>query len=141
MDDPRLKRALYRIPLGKYLRLGTVSPRELALLYQEADFFVFPSLYEGFGLPVLEAQAARCPVICSSATSLPEVAGNSALMFDPRSPRQLLDRMEQLTNEEERKRLVRLGEENIRRFDWTQTARKWLALADEVYERGIRSNR
>lgn len=130
--DPRLKRALYMIPTGKLLRLGTVSERELALLYQRAAFFVFPSLYEGFGLPPLEAQAAGCPVICSNATALPEVVGDSALTFDPRSPAQLLEHMEQLTNKDERRRLVRAGRQNTRRFSWEKTARQWLALADEV---------
>lgn len=134
--DGGLRRALNRIPPGKVIRLGTVSSRALALLYQRAASFVFPSLYEGFGLPVLEAQAARCPVICSNATCLPEVVGDSALLFDPRSPRALLERMELLEDEGMRRQIVAAGERNITRFRWEETARRWLELADEVYRRG-----
>jgi glycosyltransferase involved in cell wall biosynthesis len=132
MGDPALRRALNRIAPGSVIRLGTVSARALVLLYQRAEFFVFPSLYEGFGFPPLEAQAAGCPVICSTATSLPEVVGESALTFDPRSPGALVALMERLTSREERERLIAAGLENVRRFRWEAAARRWLALADEA---------
>lgn len=139
VPDPALRRALYTIPRGRLLRLGTVSPRGLALLYQRASMFVFPSLYEGFGMPPLEAQAAGCPVICSRATSLAEVAGDSAILFDPRSRGELLRAMHRLTNPAERAHYIAAGRRNVERFRWTDTARAWLALADEVYtERGKR---
>jgi glycosyltransferase involved in cell wall biosynthesis len=137
-SDPGLRRALYQLPLGSCVRLGTVNSRQLELLYQRAEFFVFPSCYEGFGMPPLEAQAAGCPVICSNATSLPEVVGDSALLFDPRSPRELLGLMERLTAEEERRRLIEAGRRNVARFSWEKTARRWLQLADETYALGSR---
>jgi glycosyltransferase involved in cell wall biosynthesis len=118
------------------LQLGVVSEQELARLYQHADFFVFPSLYEGFGLPLLEAQVAGCPVICADATSLPEVVGRSALLFDPKSVDQLLERMLEVQKLSVRKKLIHFGRENARRFPWDQSARGWLALADEVAGRG-----
>lgn len=130
--DPELAEALAALPAEACVRLGEVGPRAVALLYQRAGFFVFPSLYEGFGLPVLEAQAAGCPVACSKASSLPEVAGEGALLFDPRSPEDLLACMERLTQEGERARLRALGEDNLRRFSWERTARGWLDLADEA---------
>ncbi len=136
--DPRLRRAFYTIPTGKLLRLGMVDDRELELLYQNADAFVYPSLYEGFGMPPLEAQAAGCPVICSNATSLPEVVGDSALTFDPRSPRQLLERMEELMDPDVCLDVIERGRRNAAHFRWEKTARQWLALADEVYEEGLK---
>lgn len=131
--DGELRRSLNMIAPGRVIRTGEVSPAALAALYQRAAFFVFPSLYEGFGFPPLEAQAAGCPVICSNATSLPEVVGDSALMFDPKAPAELLRDMESLTNERVRAGLVAKGEENVRRFSWETTARQWLALADRVF--------
>lgn len=131
--DPRLARALGRLPCGSLVRLGTVSRRELALLYQRAAFFVFPSLYEGFGIPPLEAQAAGCPVICARATSLPEVARDAALYFDPRKPGELLARMEEMQDPAVRGRLRKAGYRNVKDFTWGRMAADWLALADEVY--------
>ncbi|MCC6547402.1 glycosyltransferase family 4 protein [Candidatus Sumerlaeota bacterium] len=130
--DHQLRRALNMIPPGKIIRTGEVDDAELAALYQHAAFFVFPSLYEGFGLPPLEAQAAGCPVICSDATSLPEVVGDSALLFNPKS-RALLSCMESLTHEPMRRELIAKGGRNVQRFRWESTARKWLALADRVH--------
>ena len=78
---------------------GFVEDDQLAALYASSLGIVFPSLYEGFGLPVLEAMAFGKPVLCSRATSLPEVAGDAALFFDPRSPRELCDAMTRLLTE------------------------------------------
>jgi glycosyltransferase involved in cell wall biosynthesis len=78
---------------------GFVSDDQLATLYASSLGIVFPSLYEGFGLPVLEAMAFGKPVLCSRSTSLPEVAGDAALFFDPRSPRDLCDAMTRLQSE------------------------------------------
>ncbi len=131
--DPKLQRYMNMIPRGKLARLGRVGSRGMELLYQRADFFVFPSLYEGFGLPVLEAQAAGCPVICADATSLPEVARDAALYFDPNSPGDLVRKMTTLTDQKERDRLRTVGMKNAESFTWEKTAQKWLELADEAY--------
>lgn len=137
MGDPRLARALNMLPLGSAVRLGFVSARQLALLYQRAAMFVFPSLYEGFGLPPLEAQAAGCPVICAATSSLPEVVGGSALMFDAKSPRALLSRMEELLDDDQRVGIIARGFANAATFTWEKTAQGWLNLADGVYAAGM----
>jgi glycosyltransferase involved in cell wall biosynthesis len=93
--------------------------------------FVFPSLYEGFGLPVLEAMARGVPVACSNASSLPEVAGDAALLFDPHDERAIADAIERLLGAQERERLKVLGLARARKFTWQQTARATL----ETYER------
>ena len=89
-----LRRAVHRHKLHKHVRFfGFVSDQTLAALYRLADVFVFPSLYEGFGLPPLEAMASGTPVITSNVSSLPEVVGDAALMIDPYEPAAIADAM------------------------------------------------
>jgi glycosyltransferase involved in cell wall biosynthesis len=108
--------------------LGWVSGVELEGLWSIARAFVFPSLYEGFGLPVLEAMARGVPVACSNASSLPEVAGDAALLFDPREEAEIATALERLLSDELlRERLRTLGEAQAQRFTWERTARLTLA--------------
>jgi glycosyltransferase involved in cell wall biosynthesis len=111
--------------------LGWVSGAEIESLWSLADAFVFPSLYEGFGLPVLEAMARGVPVACADASSLPEVAGDAALLFEPRDVAQIAHAIERLLGEPElADRLRALGRERARTFTWERTARLTLASYD-----------
>lgn len=104
---------------------GFVDDEDLPALYTLADLFVFPSLYEGFGLPVLEAMACGTPVICSDASSLPEVAGDAALLVDPLDVEGWTQAMGQALNDEQlRRRLVARGLAQARRFSWERAARE-----------------
>jgi glycosyltransferase involved in cell wall biosynthesis len=108
--------------------LGWGSGAEIEGLWDLAEAFVFPSLYEGFGLPILEAMARGVPVACSNVSSLPEVAGDAALLFDPRDERAIAGALERLLGDPAlRARLRAAGEERAREFTWERTARLTLA--------------
>jgi glycosyltransferase involved in cell wall biosynthesis len=113
--------------------LGWLDSADLEGLYAAADLFVFPSLYEGFGLPVLEAMARGVPVASSDRAALAEVAGDAALLFDPEAPRAIADAMSALLGdaaEAERRRVA--GRDQAARFTWGATARGMLASYDRA---------
>jgi len=115
---------------------GYVSDEELIALYQVATCLVFPSLYEGFGLPVLEAMAAGCPVITSTASALPEVAGNAALLVDPLNAQEIATAMRQVLQDEDlRRRMIHDGHSRASSFSWEETAR----MTREIYVMAIGS--
>ena len=114
--------------------LKSVTDAELAEWYAGALCFVFPSLYEGFGIPVLEAFSCGCPVAASNTSSLPEVGGDSAVYFDPLSEESIRDAVVSLTDSSEyRQHLAELGRKRATCFNWTDTARKTI----EVYEKAL----
>ena len=107
--------------------LGYVADQNLSSLYRNALAFVFPSLEEGFGLPVLEAMACGTPVITSNRSSLPEVAGEAALLVDPLSTHALASALSRLlASPDERARLRRLGLERAAQFTWRKTVQETL---------------
>lgn len=102
---------------------GQVNDEELVKLYNNAICFVYPSLYEGFGLPPLEAQACGCPVIVSNKASLPEVYKDSAIYCDPYNVDDIAEKIELLINDEQLQNTLReRGYENVMRFDWKRSA-------------------
>jgi glycosyltransferase involved in cell wall biosynthesis len=116
--------------------LGWISAAELEGLYAAAGCFVFPSLAEGFGLPVLEAMARGLPVACSARGSLAEVAGDAALLFDPESEPAIADAINALLGDPAlRERLRQAGRAQAARFTWSQTADGTL----KSYERALRA--
>lgn len=103
--------------------LGRVSDSELSDLYSNAYAFVFPSFYEGFGIPPLEAQACGCPVLSSNAASMPEVLADSALFFDPNKNSDIASAMTYIAaNPVVRETLILRGFNNIKRFSWKESA-------------------
>lgn len=112
---------------------GFVNSDDLPNLYCGCDLFVFPSLYEGFGLPVLEAMSCGVPVACSNISSLPEVAGEAGLLFDPYEVESIAAEMKRIvTDTETAKRYVDAGLERSSQFTWERTARQTLQVLREA---------
>ncbi len=119
----------------RILFCGFVSDEELLNLYNACDFSVFPSFYEGFGLPVLEAMACGRAVACSGASALPEVANGAAILFDPYSVDEIARAMADLLLDSELKaHMERLGSHRAAHFSWQKTAKKTLDVFYEVAE-------
>jgi glycosyltransferase involved in cell wall biosynthesis len=91
--------------------------------YSAAAAFVYPSLYEGFGMPILEAMSLNCPVICSNTSSMPEVGGLASEYFDPKDPADMAAAMERvLSSTDRRDQLIALGQAQCRKFSWEKCA-------------------
>jgi glycosyltransferase involved in cell wall biosynthesis len=131
-----LRRTVHRLKLHKHVRFfGFVSDKTLASLYRLASVFVFPSLYEGFGLPPLEAMAAGTPVITSNVSSLPEVVGDAAILIDPYEPDDIADAMSRvLTNEPLRQELRDKGLNRVKEFSWDRSISRVREIYGEVLE-------
>jgi glycosyltransferase involved in cell wall biosynthesis len=115
------------------IHVGYVSDRELRALYENAACFVFPSLYEGFGLPALEAMACGCPAVVARAGSLPEVCGDAVLYCDPRDPDQIASRIRLLLQEPGRRQELRdRGTARARSFSWGLASTALLRIIDSV---------
>ena len=113
--------------------MGSVSNEDLAALYSTCTAFVFPSFYEGFGFPPLEAMACGAAVACANTSSLPEVVGDAALLFDPHVPQQVANAILQLlSNNALRAELRQRGLHQAARFSWVEAAKQTLALYREV---------
>lgn len=109
--------------------LDFITGDELVRLYHNAAVFVYPSLYEGFGIPILEAFSSGCPVIASSVSSIPEVGGDAALYFDPRSEDQITKSLQLVLSDYIlRETLKEKGRIRAKQFSWSETARKTLAV-------------
>jgi glycosyltransferase involved in cell wall biosynthesis len=124
----------YGLNLGNdVILLGFVSERELAALYAGATLLLYPSLYEGFGLPVLEAMACGTPVITSNTSSIPEIAGEAALLIDPTDITAMSNAMQRLIDEPNlRQQLIESGRVRASQFNWQFSAKLMLTLLSKV---------
>jgi glycosyltransferase involved in cell wall biosynthesis len=114
------------------VRQASIPDAALPTVYREAEVFVFPSEYEGFGLPILESFACNCPVAASRASCFPEVGGEAIEYFDPKSADEMAHAVERLLGSSKRaEELRRLGSERVRLFSWERTA----ALTAAAYRR------
>jgi len=126
----REKKVFEELKISPKVHHVKINDRVLKNLYRNARAFVFPSLYEGFGLPVLEAFSCRCPVIMSNASSLPEIGGDGAAYFNPDDRESIRSAVERvLMNEQYRQDLIQEGSERLKFFSWEKTA----VLTKKVY--------
>jgi len=117
--------------------LGRVTDSDLIGLYNLADVFVFPSLYEGFGFPPLEAMACGTPVVASNAASLPEVVGDAGLLVDPRDPEVMAEAIHRVLQDRDlAEELRRRGLERAQQFTWERAARETLAVYEMMLGNG-----
>jgi glycosyltransferase involved in cell wall biosynthesis len=132
-----LRRAVHRHKLHKHVRFfGFVPPGTLSVLYRLASVFVFPSLYEGFGLPPLEAMSFGTPVVTSNVSSLPEVVGDAAVLVDPYDSSSIAEGMRRaLMDEELRGWLRERGIARAQEFSWERSAVRIREVYGEVMER------
>ena len=125
----------------KVVFTGFVDDNDLPLLMNAANLLVFPSLYEGFGIPPLEAMACGTPVVASNTSSIPEVVGDAALLFDPYNIKEMTKAINRaLTDVKLRNKLRKRGFERIKQFSWEKAARETLQVYKEVYKNKIRRN-
>jgi len=119
---------------GSVKILGYLPNEELPYLYNLARIMVFPSLFEGFGIPLVEAMACGCPVVCSDATSIPEVVGKAGIIFDPLSKEDIAEKIWSAWNADSRiEQMKRTGIERVKLFNWEFAARKTI----EVYKKAV----
>ena len=109
--------------------LGQITDANLSYLYQKAEALLYPSFIEGFGLPILEAQDCGLPVITSNISSLPEVAGEGAVLIDPKNTSEIAEAMKKISSDQVfRQNLIECGRENAKKFSWQKTAQEILQL-------------
>ena len=115
--------------------LHFLNDEDLTVAYSAATALVYPSMYEGFGLPVLEAMQSGCPVIACNTSSIPEVAGDAALLVEPSDVRGMQEALLAVQNPAERERLIQRGYKNAERFSWSSTGRKLATALDDMLSR------
>lgn len=113
---------------------GYVPNRELPAIINQASLFLYPSLRESFGIPILEGMRCGVPVITSNTSSMPEVAGDAAELVDPANPSQIVNAISKiLTNSQHRDELISKGYDRASKFSWMEMAHNYLKLYREVY--------
>jgi glycosyltransferase involved in cell wall biosynthesis len=118
---------------NRIIWLGYVPDNLLPNLYSEATAFIFPSLYEGFGLPIIEAMACGCPTISSNRASLPEIGGDVAHFFDPMEISDMAESIRKVCEDTEyRQKLAQRGPEHVKKFDWESSFKKHMALFETI---------
>lgn len=128
-----IRAALQRAGDHRIRFTGFIPDDDVDALMKQASLFVFPSLYEGFGLPILDAQEAGIPIACSDVAALPEVAGEGAILFDPLSVDDMADKLKRaLLDADLRESLAQKGKENARNFSWDKAARETMDIYRKV---------
>jgi len=119
--------------------INNIVENELILLYSHAMFFILPSLYEGFGLPILEAMACNCPVTCSNQTSIPEIAKDAVLYFNPYKVKNIEEALERMFFDKElTETLISKGKDQVKNFSWEKTVFETYNIYLEIVKFGLK---
>lgn len=131
-----VNRIIDKLNIGERVRIQSrILSEDMPAIYNLADLCVYPSLYEGFGLPILEAMSCGCPVITSKTSSMPEVAGDAAVLVNPYKEKEISDAMYNvLTNDELKRSLIKKGSRRAKNFSWEKTAENTLEIFKTVIE-------
>ena len=137
LDSDNIRRTIQKLNLGTWVKtVGYVDEKELKNVYRLASVFVFPSLWEGFGIPLLEAMASRLPIVASRSSALPEIAEDAAVYVAPGDPEDMADQIIRVLEDEDlQKNLVSAGEKRVRDFTWEKAAGESLDFYNSVLER------
>ena len=131
--DNRELNKIEQLNHGKLIvNVGRVNDSDLNQLYNLCEFFFFPSLYEGFGIPLLESMSAGALILASNRASIPEVAGNAAILFDPENPHSLREALFLINQTENRAQLILNGFKRASDFNWGSVEKKYLNLYAEL---------
>lgn len=120
---------------NRYIKKDFVTNEELNEIYNESSFLLYTSLYEGFGLPVIEAQAAGCPVVCCNVSSLPEVTNKHAVLITGNDIEKDILKIHELNNNSYYNSLISKGIENAKKYSWKKCAQETLGFYKEVYDK------
>ncbi|NER40342.1 glycosyltransferase family 4 protein [Bacillus megaterium NBRC 15308 = ATCC 14581] len=112
--------------------LGYIPQEDMPYIYSNAHFLVYPSLFEGFGIPLIEAMRTNIPIVCSNAGSIPEIVEESALIFNPYDPENIAIKMLEISQTEKRKELIEKGKIQAQKFSWKNSAEQTLVLFHQL---------
>lgn len=123
----------FNLPFGSIIQIDYLSPQELACFYAGAECFVFPSLYEGFGLPILEAMACGCPVVASRAGAIPEISGSAVKYFNPRNVEEITKSiLKVIKDRETREIMIQDGLEQVKKYSWAKCAKETMEIIRNI---------
>ncbi len=137
LSEEELKLLKKHIPEHRYKITGYLSNIQLNILYNSAAAFVYPSSYEGFGIPVIEAQRAGCPVIAYKGSSIPEIIGDTPLLMNELSEYELINKLKVLSDKELMNSVIYRGLENSKRFSWDRMYNEYIKLYENLWESKI----
>ena len=133
----QIKEIINNSPYKKdIIELGYLAEEDVPVYMSNAAIFAFPTSFEGFGIPIIQAMACGCPVIASNNTCIPEITGGAAILIDPKNPEEIAKAMQEiLTNKEKQKELIQKGLQQVKKFSWQTSAKETLKVLEKINQK------